>query len=85
MTIEECLNVVTKFIKNGWLITYDIHNQFENGYQNGVLAGNIAAYTITCCVSYPGQEDDCIEVFSASFDSLTEMYEWLGPKLSKIQ
>ncbi|WP_143464114.1 hypothetical protein [Levilactobacillus enshiensis] len=86
MTVEESLAIVSRFINNGWEIGYDTISQFEEGHGDSVIAGEMPAFTVTSHVEAPGCGDrDDIYQLSASFDSLTEMYLWLGATFKKIE
>lgn len=43
----ELLLVINEWVQKGYAITYDIINQFENGYGDDVLAGNMPNFTYT--------------------------------------
>lgn len=43
----ELLIAINEWVQKGYAITYDIVNQFENGYGDDVLAGNMPNFTYT--------------------------------------
>lgn len=43
----ELLKALDEWIQKGFEISYDIVNQFENGYEEDVIAGNMPNFTYT--------------------------------------
>jgi hypothetical protein len=89
MDLEKALAIINDFIQAGWHIDYEIIDQVENGYGtivNGKFVPrifDIPHYTVTSYAVAPGN-DDYEEELRGSFDSLAEMYGWLGQELMKV-
>ncbi|WP_121616592.1 hypothetical protein [Virgibacillus halodenitrificans] len=72
----DLLKGINKCVQKGFEITYDIVNQFENGYGDQVLAGNMLNFTYTF---YIFKKEEIL--WSHSVDSLEDGFllalDWL--------
>lgn len=73
----DLLKTIDDWVQKGFEVTYDIVNQFENGYGNEVISGNMPKFTYTFYI-YENEED----LWLHSVDTLEEGYtlslKWLS-------
>lgn len=74
----DLLKIINDWVQEGFEITYDIINQFENGYGHEVQAGNMPNFTYTFYIHEKEEElwlysvDTLEEGFSLSLKWLNE-------------
>lgn len=72
------LQKANNWIQKGYQIKYFLVNQFENGYGERVIAGEMPEYTFSFVIDKDGEE-----LWDYSVDSLEEGYEMATEWLEK--